>query len=259
MMKFRTDLAIDKAESEKSIKKEEKSDGVTVYKSIEKKEKHITITFPPLDLISNSSVIESEIEKALDLLVPKERESILIAGLGNTEITPDSVGPAVANSVLATRHIAGEFSEKIGLKNLKSISVITPNVLGKTGIETAELISAAADRVKPQAIIVIDALASSETDRLFRTVQLSDCGILPGSGVKNSRKEISSKTLGVPTIALGVPTVVDIGKFSERTDGMIVTPKDVDLLCKKISEILSRSLNFFLQPQIDREIILSLV
>lgn len=258
-MNIRTDLAIDKKNEEKQIEKEEKGGGITVYKSIGGKNKHITVTFPQIDFLNDCQRIENEIGNALEILCPKERDRILIAGLGNTEITPDSIGPNVAASILATRHIVGEISERIGLKNLKSVSVITPNVLGKTGIETAELVSAAVNRVKPQAVIVIDALASSDEERLFRTVQLSDGGIKPGSGVKNSRKEISEKTLGVPTIALGVPTVVDIGSLSNKKEGMIVTPKDVDLLCKKICDMLARSINFFLQPEIDREIILSLV
>ena len=190
-----------------------------------------------------------------------------MAGLGNTDITPDAVGPLTAKGILATRHITGQFAESIGLKGLKSVSVISPGVLGKTGIEVRELIIGAAAAVNPDAVIVIDALASKSTERLFKTVQLCDTGISPGSGVKNSRSEISEKTLGVPVIAVGVPTVVDAetlafeltNKEPERESGMFVTPKEVDLLCERISEILSAALNVFLQPEIDEDIILGLV
>lgn len=257
-MNLRTDLAIDKKTVEKGIEKEEKSDGITLYKDLKGKEKHITISFPQPDLMANSETLEKEIENSLNFLMPEVLENVMVVGLGNTEITADSIGPITASSLLATRHIKGEFSEKIGLKNLKSVSVISPNVLGKTGIEAAEIVKSITDSIKPQAVIVIDALASSDVARLFRTVQFTNCGISPGSGVKNSRKELSFKTLGVPTIAIGIPTVVDIGNKNDGAQ-MIVTPKDADIYVKKLSEILSRSLNFFLQPDIDREIIASLV
>ena len=169
--------------------------------------------------------------------------------------------------MLATRHIIGDFAEKIGLKGLKSVSVIAPNVLGKTGIEVSELIGGAVKTILPDAVIVIDALCSKSTERLFSCIQLCNNGISPGSGVKNSRKEISRKTLGVPVVAIGVPTVVDAktiafeltGKEAKSENEMIVTPKDADLLCEKISDFLSSSLNVFLQPKIERDVILSLV
>jgi len=256
---LRTDLAIDKEEIKNGIIPEIKKGGIKVYKSLEKEEKHITISFPQPDLISDTSDIEEEIISALNEMMPEKYEKLLVVGLGNSEITPDSIGPYTASRLLATRHIAGEFADKIGLKNLRSVSVIAPNVLGKTGIEAAEIIVGVVEKVKPQAVIVIDALASSNIGRLFRTIQFCNTGISPGSGVKNSRKEISFKTLGVPTIALGVPTVVDVGKIGLKDTEMVVTPKDVDLLSEKVSEIMARGINFFLQPQIEREIIMSLV
>ncbi len=256
---MRTDLAIDKKTDNNNIICEEKTEGISVYKSLGEREKHITIAFPPPDMITHSETLEKEIENALKTLMPENYENILVIGLGNTEITPDAIGPLTAKNLLATRHIKGEFSEKIGLKGLKSVSVVCPNVLGKTGIEAAELVKSIVDKIKPQAVIVIDALASSVADRLFRTVQLCNTGISPGSGVKNRRKEISQRVLGIPTIAVGIPTVMDIKGLTNTETQMIVTPKDVDYLCNKVTEILSRSLNFFLQPKIDREIILSLV
>ena len=140
-------------------------------------------------------------------------------------------------------------------------------MLGKTGIETAELIRGTADKIKPAAVIAVDALAARDPNRLFKTVQLTNSGISPGSGVKNRRGEISEKTIGVPVIAVGVPTVTDAeaiaysltGTEPETDSGMFVTPKEVDMLCGKISKILSETLNEFLQPEIDADIIEGLV
>ena len=192
---------------------------------------------------------------------------MMIAGLGNSEITSDSIGPAVAKKILATRHIKKDFAEKLGLKGLKSVSVIAPDVLGKTGIETVEIIKGVVEKTKPDALIAVDALAAASFKRLFSTIQLCNSGISPGSGVKNKRKEISEKTIGIPVIAIGVPTVVDAlslgfeltGKEPSFDTDLIVTPKDADILCHKITEIISSALNIFLQPDIDREIIKALV
>ena len=229
--------------------------------------KYITLEFPPVYKICDYSELKNEVVKALEALISGKRESILIAGLGNTEITPDAIGPLTVRQILATRHISGQFAENIGLKGLRSVSVITPGVLGQTGIETTELIKGAIEAVKPDALIVIDALAAGSAHRLFKTIQLCNTGISPGSGVKNSRREISEKTLGIPVIAVGVPTVTDAdslcfeltGKEPEKSSDMFVTPKDVDLLVDRISEILSLALNRFLQPEIDEDIIAGLV
>lgn len=228
---------------------------------------YITLEFPPIYKICDYSELKNEVVKALETLISGKRDSILIAGLGNTEITPDAIGPLTAKQILATRHISGQFAENIGLKGLRSVSVITPGVLGQTGIETTELIKGAAEAVRPDALIVIDALAAGSAHRLFKTIQLCNTGISPGSGVKNSRREINEKTLGIPVIAVGVPTVTDAdslcfeltGKEPEKSIDMFVTPKDVDLLTDRISEILSLALNRFLQPEIDEDIIAGLV
>lgn len=277
-MPKRTDLAIEFDNSKNLTEESYEKSGISVSKiNIKtkfgeekfKREKgiYITLQFPEIEKIISTENLEKEIIKSLSLLIPKECENILIAGLGNTEITCDSIGPAVASKILATRHIAGEFAENLGLYGLKSVSVIAPGVLGKTGIESAELIKAVADKIKPQAVIIIDALAAGSISRLFKTIQLTNSGIAPGSGVKNSRKEISEKTLKIPVIAIGVPTVVDAEILAEELSGkkaecgfkMILTPKDSDILCLKLSEIIARALNIFLQPKIDSETIMSLV
>ena len=282
-MSIRTDLAIELAGGEneeiKGVEKELSEEGeikISAVKITSKEGeetigkpmgKYITLEFPPIYKICDYSVLQNSLVSALNKLLPTKRESILIAGLGNTDITPDAVGPLTAKQILATRHISGQFAENIGLKGLRSVSVISPGVLGQTGIETAELIKGAVEAVKPDAVIVIDALTAQSAERLFKTVQLCNTGISPGSGVKNSRREISEKILGIPVIAVGVPTVTDAdtlafeltGKEPERATDMFVTPKEVDLLVERISEILALSLNRFLQPDIDEDIISQLV
>jgi len=189
-------------------------------------------------------------------LLTKSRQNVLVVGLGNRNITADSIGPKTAEKILATRHIMGNFAKSIGLENLKSVSVIVPDVLGKTGIEVQEILSGVIKKTNADTVIVIDALCAKSKDRIFRTVQLTDSGIAPGSGVKNSRKELSKNTLGVNVIAIGVPTVI---QFPNDSENLIVTPKECDLLSDKISEILARCLNIYLQPEIEPEILLELV
>ncbi len=228
---------------------------------------YITLKFRDLLKYDDQKEIKEEIIESLNELLTEKYEKILVVGLGNREITSDSIGPLVAKKVLATRHIAGNFAEKIGLKGIKSVSVLAPDVLGKTGIEAAEIIRAVVDKIKPDLLIVADALAAGSIKRIFTTIQLCNSGITPGSGVKNSRKEISENTMGVPVIAIGVPTVVDALSLSFEISGkealfdtdLIVTPKEVDIQCHKITEIIASALNIFLQPEIEREVIEALV
>lgn len=263
-MSIRTDLAIEKNEGNYKSKK---IGGVDSHFLQNESGKYYTLEFESIEKVIDFSDIERALKIALNKLLPKVHEKILVVGLGNTEITSDSVGPITAEKILATRHITGQFAESIGLKNLKSVAVISPNVLGKTGIEVSELVLGAVNTVKPDAVIVIDALCSKSLNRLFSCIQLTDSGISPGSGVKNSRKELSKNTLGVPVVAIGVPTVVEAltvayeltGKVAKTHTDLIVTPKDADLLCHRIAEALSQTLNVFLQPEIERDVILQLV
>lgn len=227
---------------------------------------YITLEFPDVS-VSVPDNLKEVIRNELNSLLPEKRRLILAAGLGNSDITPDALGPAAARRIFATRHISPELSKTAGLEGLRQVAVIAPGVLGQTGIEAGELIKAAADRIKPDAVIVIDALAAKSPNRLFKTVQICNTGISPGSGVKNSRKEISEKTVGVPVIALGVPTVIDTDTLIEeitgaapaQKSGMFVTPKEVDMLTVRLSEILGEALNMLLQPEIDPAIISELV
>ena len=232
-----------------------------------KKGKYITVEFPDILKLADYSILEEVIAKALVSLLPQNRKTILVVGLGNREIGCDNIGPETASKILATRHIVGDFAKQIGLNNLRSVSVITTDVLGKTGLESTEICQGVVKKIKPDAVIAIDALAAKSVSRLFKTVQLTNTGISPGSGVKNARKELSEQTLGVPVIAMGVPSAVDAVTLSKELTGhnansnsdLIVTPKDCDLLSHRISEILARALNVTLQPEIPPEILFDLV
>ena len=221
---------------------------------------YITVQFGDLTIISDYSIIRDTVIRALDELLPNARESVLIVGLGNSDITPDAIGPLTADRMLATRHISRTLADKLGLSGLKSVSAVIPGVLGKTGIESQEIIRGIVERTKPSAIIAVDALAARRTERLCRTIQLCNTGIAPGSGVQNSRMEISRDVLGVPVIAVGIPTVVDVAslvadhtgsKPNNKLGQMMVTPKEIDLLVRRCAELLAESLNLFLQPELD--------
>lgn len=219
---------------------------------------YCTVTFPRLDFICDCEDVISASVTALKTLVKTDINNTLVVGLGNSDITPDALGPLVCGRILATRHIDENLKQKLGLNGLKSVSCIAPNVLGKTGIESFDLVSAAARKIQPDLIIAIDALAARSPERLCRTVQLSDSGICAGSGVNNRRKELNRQTVGVPVIAVGIPTVIDANGFFKTDENMMVTPKEIDLLIEKSAQILSRAINIFLQPDIDLETIESL-
>ena len=186
---------------------------------------------------------------------------ILVLGLGNDEITPDSLGPKAVKNIFVTKHLAdlGQLDEGLGI-----IGAIAPGVMGQTGIETSDIIRALVKKTKPELVLVIDALASRSLHRVNRTVQISTAGINPGSGVGNKRKEISYKTLGVPVVAMGVPTVVDIASifydikdfFNETDDeidirssliesdlNFMVTNKDIDEMMNMMADIISKAVN----------------
>ena len=175
-----------------------------------------------------------------ELLPLSAADSVLVAGLGNPAITPDAVGPETASLTLATRHLREQLPEEFSA--FRPVSVFRTGVLGTTGIESAEVIRSLCRAVQPDAVIVVDALASRSPEKLCRTVQLADSGIVPGSGVGNDRAELSRRVLGVPVTAIGVPTVVDAG------DGLIVTPRDIDRCVKDAGRLIAYALNLALHP-----------
>lgn len=202
-----------------------------------------------------------EFSNELSPLIPQGR--ILAVGLGNSDITPDALGPLAASKILATRHLGEELkNEDEFLSSLRPVGVLAAGVLGQTGIETAELIEGLMEKIEPQAIIAVDALACSDVERLGTTIQLSDAGISPGSGVQNKRRELSEATLGVPVIAIGIPTVVDMhtivqsytgSRLEAKIPNMMVTPRDIDRLIERSASIIGIAVNMALHPQLSFE------
>lgn len=191
------------------------------------------------------------------LLPPGDAGSLLVAGLGNRGITPDAIGPEAVDHVIVTRHLKEKLPEDFAF--FRPVSAVCSGVLGTTGIESSDLVRAVAEEVRPTAVFAIDALASRGPERLCRTVQIADTGIVPGSGVGNARQALNRETLGVPVIAIGVPTVVDAATLTldlaERAGaaldpacfgeigGMIVTPRDIDKNVRDIAKLIGYSLN----------------
>lgn len=201
---------------------------------------------------------------------------LLVVGLGNKEITPDSLGPKTSSHVLATRHITGETAKATGLDKLRPVAVMQTGVTGQTGIETGEYILSVVKRIRPNAVVAVDALASRRLERLGCTLQISDTGISPGAGVGNHRTKITKETIGVPVIAIGVPTVVDVQTFAnDLTDGkmyteqknriepsgkqMIITPREIDLLTERASRLIGFALNAAIQNEFELADLISLM
>ena len=216
---IRTDLAIDYVEDEVELNgvkhKTEIIDGIKVT-NVEleevnalnkKKGKYITLEFDDVTDNSNRKNIIKTLTFVLKKLIrPKKNSFGLIVGLGNDKSTPDSLGPLVVNNIIVTNHLylLNELSD-----NYKRVAAFSPGVMGETGIETSDIIKGVVNNINPSYLIVIDSLASKSIERLNKTIQITDTGIHPGSGIGNKRKEISIDTLGIPVIAIGVPTVVD--------------------------------------------------
>ncbi|HZK71474.1 MAG TPA: GPR endopeptidase, partial [Clostridia bacterium] len=184
------------------------------------------ITIEAIDIKLNSDEVYKQLRELISqelrkIITITDKSTILIVGLGNWNITPDALGPKVVSNVMVTRHIHEYMPEEIET-GVRSTCAIAPGVLGITGVETGEIIKGVVDKVKPNIIIVIDALASRSIERVSKTIQISDTGICPGSGVGNSRKEFTMKTMGVPVIAIGVPTVVDAATIANDTIDKVI-------------------------------------
>ena len=308
MYNFRTDLAdertdifkknnniIDNIEGIKTSIREEGSVKITEVKVINEKGansigkpigSYITIDINKLKLATDEeienygNILSNELKKLIDKHSTKQDE-ILVVGLGNIYVTPDSLGPKVINEVDVTRHILKYMPEALE-EGTRAVSAISPGVLGTTGMETLEIVNGIVNNVKPKLIIVIDALASRSIERISSSIQLADTGIVPGAGVGNTRKELSQNTLNIPVIAIGIPTVVDlgtiidegldifIGKLQEKAESneylnklkeqdnyeeikealapndynMIVTPKEIDDLIENMKDVIARGINY---------------
>ena len=310
-MIFRTDLALERREVYKKAKaveneiegisynEEKVNDRVTITrvgvvdelgeKAIGKpRGEYITLDITKVKYMEEESIQEvSEIlSKEIKKLVDKHignQDSVLIVGLGNEYVTPDSLGPKVANDIEVTRHII-KYCPQFVKEGTREISAVSPGVLGVTGIETLEIVKGIVENVHPSLLIVIDSLCSKNIDRISSSIQISDTGIVPGAGIGNTRAELSKNTLGIPVIALGVPTVVEaatntndgldlfieklqeeaksneyLNKLKEEDNyeeikeallpkdfNFIVTPKEIDELIEKMSKLISYGINMSL-------------
>ncbi|WP_295080900.1 GPR endopeptidase [Ruminococcus sp.] len=227
------------------------------------KGRYITLEGGSLSRFSEDyRLMAEELAQELSALLPEGE--VLVVGLGNNDITPDAIGPQTASKVLATRHLREELDsdEEHFLTSLRRVSAFAGGVMGQTGIETAEIVRAIAAELRPAAIIAIDALACTDISRLGTTIQITDTGISPGSGVSNERKELSEKLFGIPVIAVGVPTVVDMHTIVKSLTGkringelpnMMVTPRDIDRLTERASQLLAFGINLALQPTLSFE------
>lgn len=202
-----------------------------------------------------------------EMLKPCGNGLVLVAGLGNNLMTPDALGPKTIEKVLVTRHVAGELTKIQGFENMRAVAAIAPGVLGQTGVETGEIIRSLVVRLQPVAVIAIDALASRKASRLGTTIQIADTGIIPGSGIGNTRNAINKASLGVPVISLGVPTVVDAAtlavdllkdsgietneqdeetlksKIDPSGSSLFVTPRMIDLIIEHSAKITAKAIN----------------
>jgi len=240
------------------------------------------------DIEKSAETLSNELTKILDTHIDKQGE-LLVVGLGNIYVTPDSLGPKVVNDIEVTRHIINYLPQYVE-EGTRMVSAISPGVLGTTGIETVEILKGIVDNIHPKLVIVIDALASRSIERISSTVQLSDTGIVPGAGVGNKRSEISKETLGIPVIAIGIPTVVEtavlvndclnlfitklqeeaksneyLNKLKEQDNydeikealipgdfNLIVTPKEIDDLIENMTEVVAKGINMSMWDIRDR-------
>ncbi len=227
-----------------------------------------------------SEVVTKELKALIDKHV-SSKDPVLVVGLGNLYVTPDALGPKVINEIDITRHLL-EYMPEVLNEDTRSVSAVSPGVLGTTGIETQEILKGIVQNINPKLIIIIDALSSRSIERISSSIQIADTGIVPGAGVGNTRKELTKDSLGVPVIAIGIPTVVEaatiaadsltmfIQKVQEQAKSndflnqlqeedkyeiikevlspndynFIVTPKEIDELIENMKDIVARGINF---------------
>ncbi len=307
MYNFRTDMAVERNEIYKKQNcLTEGIDGIEntneIIKDIEISKVKITNenganalgkpvgNYITLDVKEIKNADEERIEEIAEIMADELRnvigehvsdtDDILVVGLGNRYVTPDALGPKVVPEIEVTRHIL-EYMPKIMPEDTRPVSAISPGVLGITGIETMEILKGIVQNIKPKMLIVIDALATRKLERISSSIQIADTGIVPGAGVNNARKEISINTVGIPVIAIGIPTVVDLATITNecidifienlqqkamsnstlnelkekdnyeeikealipKDYNMIVTPKEIDKLIDNMSEIVARGIN----------------
>lgn len=299
MFEIRTDLAVETSEKRPDgkeisgllVEKEKRGEDITITKvRIETQKAAKTMGKPRGTYISieadqmmeEDSDYHREISEIfseqLKNFLPKQyqKKKILVIGLGNREVTPDALGPKVIDQLFITRHLLEEFGKyMVELEECCSISGIVPGVMAQTGMETVEILQGVVTQTKPDIVIAVDALAARSIKRLNRTIQITDTGIIPGSGVGNYRNAITREHLGIPVIAVGIPTVVDAativadfctglmenkqeleemeetvrGMIPPKLNAMYVTSKDIDEAVNRLSYTISEGLNMTFVPK----------
>lgn len=245
---LRTDLILEKQYKNLESK-------TTKYKDIEiittkyKNNNYTTIYFNDAtdkdNYLNLEKVLIKELKKYINI---KENDTILVVGLGNSKSTPDALGPSTIDSILVTRHLK---LLNVLDKDYSVVSTFKPSVMGTTGIESIDLIKNIIKDIKATKVIAIDALKASKIERLVKTIQITDSGIHPGSGINNNRGEVSKNTMKTDVISIGIPTVVDIKTILESIleeeieldENLILTPTDIDYQIEKLSKLLSVSIN----------------
>ena len=289
---FRSDFADEVIDVEKNTdlytyKKVRKDDVEVTYVKILKYSKdigkelgdYISIVIKQIDDLCErekvSLVLKDVLLDMMSHMIDINDKHILVVGLGNNQITADSLGPLVCSGVLATNHLFKVEDAKVK-KGTGRVSLISPGVMGQTGVETSDIVKAITKQIKPDLVIVVDALCSRSVSRINRIIQVSNTGITPGSGVGNMRKTISKGTIHVPVISIGVATVVDVNsilmetlnkiekkgnllinprdrnKIIEENENMIVTPKEIDQDVSALASIISNSINLVAHKNIER-------
>lgn len=274
MQSIRTDLAVEAHElSKREAKNAAEIDGVK--SNVEEKE-NITVTRVEITNENGSNTLGKAIGSYVTIDAPDLKYSLetyeevceiiadeirkmadisgdmltLVVGLGNREITPDALGTSVVSKLLVTHHIKQRMSDFFD-ENISGVCAIAPGVLGTTGIETADIIKAVTEKVKPQLIIAVDALAAADIERVSKTIQISDTGIQPGAGVGNNREGLNEESTGVKVIAIGVPTVIDAATISKveipkEMAPLMVTTKDIDLVIERTAKTVANGINLAL-------------
>ena len=264
-MENRTDLALECFESAEKTKLDgvivRENNAVTTVEVTNEngalalgKPKGKYVTLNVQSFVTDTNVFDerlNEFSSVLKTVLPKNAASVLVVGVGNENITADSLGPKTNDYVLATRHILPDLQKSLAADDLFNVATLTTGVLGETGIETAEIVKGVVRQISPDCVIAVDALAASSAERLGTTIQFSDSGISPGSGVGNHRDEISSTTVGVPVIAIGIPTVVSTGVISgDGSDTAFVTPREIDRITEQGAKLIGMGINVCLQKSL---------
>ena len=293
MYNFRTDMAVERTDIYKKVNNIQKDiNGIEAENELQKdiEISRVKITneegekalakpignYITLDVKNMKTADDEKIEEIAEAVANelrdvigkhiKDTEDILVVGLGNLEVTPDSLGPKVISNIEITRHIL-EYMPKLMPDDTRPVSAISPGVLGTTGIETVEIVKGIVDNIKPKLVIAIDSLCSKNIDRINKSIQISDTGIIPGGGVGNRQEELSVDTLNVPVIGVGIPTVLDaatividtlkaceidvseneiVNKMKLNNFNFIVTPKEIDSLIENMSNIVSEGINMLI-------------